>query len=304
MEAGVLCYGELGIDNLIRLPRLPSPEQAAFPISESYHVGGAAANSALWLAGWEVPVRLAGNYVGRDDYGERLLGRLRAYPTISLEYVTQRDDVVTPFCRVMVTPDGERTFLVFWYPRTPKTRLTSDILRGCVYLALDLYGGEERAEAARLARSAGVRTVVGDVIWLDHEVLPLTDIATNSAAYIRETFPDADIRQHAQALRRVSGGIVITTDGPRPIHVIGLDGMEFSVQPPKVLPVDATGAGDAFRSGLIYGLLQGWPLEDSVCFGAAAGAFSVQQEGSASEPVSAAEVAALASTLQAVPAGS
>jgi sugar/nucleoside kinase (ribokinase family) len=301
MEAGVLCYGELGVDNLIRVPHLPSPEQAAFPVSESYQVGGAAANSAVWLARWEVPVRLAGNHIGQDEYGLRLLGWLRRYPSLSLEDVIQADDVVTPFCRVMVTPDGERTFLVYWYPGTPKTPLTTEMLRGCAYLALDLYGGGERAEAARVARAAGVRTVVGDVIWPDHDVLPLADIATNSAAFIRETFPGADVRRHARELHRIGEGIVVTTDGPRPIHVIGSQGSEFSVQPPHVQPIDATGAGDAFRSGLIFGLLHDWPLERCVCFGAAAGAFSVQQEGSASAPVGATEVEALASTLRAEP---
>jgi sugar/nucleoside kinase (ribokinase family) len=203
----------------------------------------------------------------------------------------------------MVTPDGERTFLVYWYPRTPKTPLTLEMLRGCAYLALDLYGGKERVDAARIARGAGVRTVVCDVVWPEHEALPLTDIATNSAAYIRQTFPGRDVRDHALALQRVSHGIVITTDGPRPIHVVDRDGAEFSVCPPQVEAIDSTGAGDAFRAGLIYGRLQGWTLEHSVCFGAAAGAFSVQQEGAASHPVGSADVQALASTLRALPVG-
>jgi sugar/nucleoside kinase (ribokinase family) len=303
MGDGVLCYGELGVDNLIRVPHLPSPELAAFPVSETYHVGGAAANTAVWLGHWRVPVRLAGNFLGQDEYGARLVAWLGEQPTLSQEYVTQREGVVTPFCRVMVTPDGERTFLVYWYPQTPKTPLTPQMLRGCAYLALDLYGGKERVDAARTAREAGVRTVVGDVIWPEHEALPLTDIATNSAAYIRQIFPGRDARRHALELQQISHGIVITTDGARPIHVVGADGTEFTVQPPQVTALDATGAGDAFRAGLIYGLLQGRSLEESVCFGAAAGAFSVQQEGAASRPADVRDVQALAAPLKAVRVG-
>jgi len=52
----VFCYGELGGDNIIRLPHLPPPETAAFPTADSYHIGGAAANTAVWLAGWGVQV--------------------------------------------------------------------------------------------------------------------------------------------------------------------------------------------------------------------------------------------------------
>ncbi len=206
MTAGVLCYGELGVDNLIRVPHLPSPELAAFPASETYHVGGAAANTAVWLAHWGVPVRLAGNHIGRDEYGSWLTAWLRKQPALSQAYVTQSEEVVTPFCRVMVTPDGERTFLVYWYPRTPKTPLTHEMLDGCAYLALDLYGGGERVAAARLARQVGVRTVIGDVIWPEHEALALTDIATNSAAFIRQTFPGKDVRRHSLELRQASGG--------------------------------------------------------------------------------------------------
>ncbi len=298
-----MCYGEMGIDNLIRVPRLPSPEVAVFPHSETYQVGGAAANSAVWLSHWGVAVRLAGNHIGGDDYGSLLVSKLRRQPTLNLDHVDQREDVVTPFCRVLVTPDGERTFLIFWYPQTEKTPLNREMLHGCSYLALDLYGGDERVAATRLAREVGVTTVIGDVIWPDHAALPLTDIATNSAAYLRQTFPGVDVLQHARSLQRISRGVVITTDGPRAIHVISKEQSEFAILPPKVDPLDATGAGDVFRAGLIYGLLQAWPLEECVRFGAAAGALSAKQPGAASDPASVAEARNLASNINVSPAG-
>lgn len=93
----------------------------------------------------------------------------------------------------------------------------------------------------------------------------------------------------------------MTTDGSRPIHVIDTESEEFTVEPPKVVPLDATGAGDAFRAGLMYGLLQEWSLERSVCIGAAAGAFGVQQEGAASNPTGLEDVLALADSLGAEP---
>ncbi len=297
----VLCYGELGVDNLIRVPHLPAPETAAFPTSESYHVGGAAANTALWLASWGVPVRLAGNAVGRDAYGEILLEALERYPSLGIGYLEIEPDGPTPFCRVLVTPDGERSFLIFRYPQSMKTPPSKGMMRGVKYLALDLYGGEERLRAAVLAREMGVQTVIGDVIWPDHETLPLTDIATNSAAFIRETFPGIDVRAHARALHAVSGGAVITTDGSAPIHAIESQGGEFWLAPPRTDPLDTTGAGDAFRAGVIYGSLQAWTLERCVAWGAAAGALSVREEGAASRPAGRHEVAAVAGPLAATP---
>ena len=297
----VFCYGELGVDNLIRVPHLPSPEVASFPIGEAYHIGGAAANTAVWLARWGTQVTLAGNHIGDDPYGENLLGWLSEYPTLNLEYLQQTEEVSTPFCRVMVTPDGERSFLIFGYPEAPITPLSSAMIASSVFLALDLYGSGERVEAARVAHEAGVSTVVGDVIWMDHEILPITSIATNSAAYTRQEFPGMDVRKHSRELQAVSGGIVVTTDGSNMIHVIDSESEEFTVNPPDVVPLDATGAGDAFRAGLMYGLLHEWSLERSVCMGAAAGAFGVQQEGAASNPPRLEDVLVLAESLRSEP---
>jgi sugar/nucleoside kinase (ribokinase family) len=293
----VFCYGEIGIDNIIRVPHLPAPELAAFPTGDSYHIGGAAANTAVWLAGLGVRVGLSGNHIGWDEYGTDLWKRLSAHPNLDLEHVTRAPGTTTPFCRVMVTPDAERTFLVYWYPGAPKTEMRPAMLRGARFLALDLYGGEERLEAAKLGNLAGVTTAVGDVIDPAHPVLPYTGIATNSAAYIRAIHPGADVRELARRLREVSGGIVITTDGRNLVHAIDRDGAEFTVRPPVVTAVDATGAGDAFRSGLLAGLVRGLDLRTSVCWGAAAGALKVQRVGAATEVPALEEVVELASNL-------
>src|SRR5687768_15718596 len=199
----VLSYGEIGVDNIIQADGLPSPENAVFPTSDSYHGGGAAANTAVWLATLGVKVKLSGNVIGHDSYGEMILERLRKHALIDLSLVVQRGEVSTPFTRAIVTPDGERSFLIFWYPQAPKVQLTKEMLQGIKYLALDLYGGPERLETARLAFEAGVSTAIGDIIWPDHPALPFTSIATNSGAYIRQHFPGVDVRQHARTLQSI-----------------------------------------------------------------------------------------------------
>src|SRR5512138_190805 len=120
----VFCYGEIGVDNIIQADGLPTPENAVFPKSDSYHAGGAASNTAVWLAGLGVKVKLSGNVIGRDEYGDFILERLRRFPAIDRSLVEQRAGVTTPFTRAIVTPDGERSFLIFWYPQAPKITLT------------------------------------------------------------------------------------------------------------------------------------------------------------------------------------
>ena len=297
----VLCYGEIGIDNIIQTDGLPSPENAVFPTSDSYHGGGAAANTAVWLAHLGVKVKLTGNVIGDDDYGTSILERLRRHPNIDLSLVEQREGVTTPFTRALVTPDGERSFLIFWYPQAPKIQLTKEMLEGVKYLALDLYGGPERLATAKLAFENGVSTAIGDVIWPEHPALPFASIATNSGPFIRQHFPGVDLRQHARKLQSISNGIVITTDGPGMVHALDAQGKGWTIRPPETRAIDATGAGDAFRAGLLYGLLHGFDLPRSLCLGIATGSLKVRSLGAATSLPDFREIETLANSLQPQP---
>ena len=296
-KLSVFCYGEVGVDNIIQADQLPSPEIAVFPQAESYHIGGAAANTAVWLARMGVPVGLSGNVIGDDLYGTQLQQWLGQHERLDLAALEIVPGTTTPFTRAIVTPDGERSFLIFYYPQTPKSAFSLDMLKGAGYLALDLYGGPERLQAAKSAHEAGVRTTIGDVIWPEHEALPVTDIVTNSGSYIRNIFPGVDVHQHARRLQAINKGIVITTDGGEEVFAIDRDGSAFAARPPKVEVVDATGAGDAFRAGLLFGLDKGLSLADSVCWGMATGSLKVGQVGAATTLPTFAEIETLAKHL-------
>ncbi len=299
-QLSVFCYGEVGIDNIIQVDEMPTPEIAVFPQADSYHIGGAAANTGVWLARMGIPVGVSGNFVGDDLYGLELMKWLGQHNNLDLSQLEQQEGLTTPFTRAIVTPDGERSFLIFYYPQTPKSEFSLDMLKGANYLALDLYGGPERINAAKSAHKSGVQTTIGDVIWPEHEVLSYTSIATNSGSYIRNIFPGVDVHQHAHKLQEISKGIVITTDGGNEVFAIDKDGSSFIAKPPKVKVVDATGAGDAFRSGLLYGLCQGLDLRDSVCWGMATGSLKVGHVGAATTLPKFEEIETLAKSLIAI----
>jgi sugar/nucleoside kinase (ribokinase family) len=297
----VFCYGEIGVDNIIQVDRIPSPEDAVFPITDTYHIGGAAANTAVWLANFGVRVGLSGNAIGKDLYGEQLWDWLSQYADLDLSLVERKENDPTPFTRALVTPDGERSFLIYWYPKSHKTPFQSGMLNGARYLALDMYGGKERQEAAQIARKEGVQTFIGDVIAPGHPVLPFTSVATNSASFIRNTYPGIDVHQNAHQVHEVSKGIVITTDGPDPVYVLDQEGHSFCVAPPQVACVDATGAGDAFRAGVIYAMTQGFDLPKCICWGVATGSLKIRNLGAASILPTISEIKNLAGTLKIVP---
>ena len=86
-----------------------------------------------------------------------------------------------------------------------------------------------------------------------------------------------DLSAALEQAARDSGLVVCTRSGH---DVIVVRGEEQAVVPVRrVVPVDATGAGDQFAAGFLYGLLNGLSPYDAGCCGAWAGAEVVQVTG-------------------------
>ena len=71
------------------------------------------------------------------------------------------------------------------------------------------------------------------------------------------------------------------------------DGFEGHVEGYAVDAVDGTGSGDAFSGGFLYGILAGWPLEQTARFANAVGALAVTAVGATEGVRGRDEVAAL-----------
>jgi ribokinase len=85
------------------------------------------------------------------------------------------------------------------------------------------------------------------------------------------------------------------------VHALDEQGNGYTIQPPATTAIDATGAGDAFRAGLLYGLLQGFDLPRSLCWGVATGSLKVRSLGAATTVPSFRDIEALANSLRAQP---
>jgi 5-dehydro-2-deoxygluconokinase len=95
--------------------------------------------------------------------------------------------------------------------------------------------------------------------------------------------------------------MIVITDGPREVFALDAQGNGFTIQPPAVEAVDATGAGDAFRAGLLFGLLRGFDLPRSLGWAVASGSLKVKNVGAATALPDFQEIEVLANRLQAQP---
>ncbi|HVH05048.1 MAG TPA: carbohydrate kinase family protein [Myxococcota bacterium] len=159
------------------------------------------------------------------------------------------DDVKTPFSHAIVSPNGKRAMVE--HARALKARGTPTIIdpgQGLPIL--------DRDELVEMIEGASVY-VVNDYEW---------------SLTLERSGLDGDA-----VARRAA--IVIVTQGERgSLLRRGSDVTEISAVAAERV-VDPTGAGDAYRAGLLYGLVRGAPLEHAARIGSLLGALQVACPG-------------------------
>lgn len=276
----ILCYGEIDLDIYLALDRLPTMAKSATCAEDFENVGGAAANSALWLANWGLPTRLAGHDLGDDRAGDAVRAVFAAHPQLDTRFVACHAGYRSPRCQCLVTPDGERSFIMHWPPELRMTPPTPDMLDGVKWLNLDMSGPLPlRLKMAELAAQRDVPVLINDIYSADNPLLPLLDVLVISAAIARNRLPEREAVDLARELQECGDFDVVITNAGGELTVLRRDGVRHSITPPRVNAVDTTGAGDIFKSGMLYGLLQGVPVEEAARWGSAAGSLMCQLAG-------------------------
>jgi len=300
MASQVLCYGGICIDNIIHVPYMPTPGIATTPTHQQFQLGGGATQTAVWLASWNIPVTLTGNAIGNDAYAQQILDELQLFKSFDTSQIEQKVDVDTPYTRALVPPSGDRYLIEFGYDTAPMYPADNVQLDGIQILTVNFYYNNTERETQRLAQKAhsqGIQVIASDVLDEDNALYSVSDILINSRAVMEKKLPHTDHYGYSVALQAKHGGIVIMTDGENRVWVINRDGKTFSVDVPKVDVYDTTGAGDAFRAGVVYGQLKGWSLEESTKLAVASGTIQVARNASVTPPASLQDTQVLANTL-------
>ena len=266
----ILCYGVIGVDRLIRVSRFPERDGHARILEEMECIGGEAANTAVSLCGLGHRVRLAGNAIGNDSMGAFLRSELQGVGGLELCRLEASSDATTGHAVILSDPDGARTILGAFPDLTAPPIRESD-LEGVRLLSVDPFLGDEAVRTARLAKAKGL-SIVSIELTGDHPLSEFAEVVINSSGFIRRHEmgePDEIARDLLSAgvqtfvLTRGGEGSVVYTRDDR------VEVPAFSVN-----AVDTTGAGDAFRAGLIHGILMEAGLMQSVRIGSASAALT------------------------------
>ena len=225
-------------------------------------------------------------YIGLlgDDHQGNFLRDLFEREGVDIARLRLRDDVGTNVCLILVEQgSGRRAMLC--HRQVQITDLVLDeadreYIQSARVLHLDGQFMPAAIQAAQWAREAGVKVCYDGNHprpGLD-ELLPLVDWLV-----VAEPFPTAytglsSPEDAARALLTDGAQVLVITQGERGCEVWTTEGRR-PVPGFRVDAVDTTGAGDAFHGAFIYGMLQGWELQQVARFANGVAAINCQTLG-------------------------
>ena len=223
-------------------------------------------------------------FVGRvgDDPDGRFIGEELAAEGVDTSRLLVEPGTQSRVALVLVDDaTGERGFTA--RRETCRPLLPADLCRDQIAAARVVHLDDADAvsiQAAQWARQAG-GLVVFDGTWGHDDLdrfLPLVDVPIVSEPFVEAWMPGASPGEVIARLRGYGARMAVLTLGARGCAVAWDGGAcLFGALPTD--PVDTTGAGDAFHGGFIYGLLQRWPVEQTVAFASAVAALNCRQLG-------------------------
>lgn len=300
--------GDVTVDHLYHLDRLPTPGEEVAPTRATMQPGGAGGTISVTLARLGHTVTLAAR-VGDDPFAEYALRSVRESGV--LQTAIQVDpELLTSTITVMQTPDGQRAMISYGAAnrQLDPARLKKKDIEGADALIVSAYSlteGPQREYTLRAIETAKrakkpvplfidlgtgavnrvgtdlIENVIGaDYLTLNqHELLALTDTTSISAALAQ--LGEAGAQRVIVKVGRM-GSIVWTPSETELVDPIKPEGRV----------VDSTGAGDTFTAAFAHAVLTGQTLAQAARTANAAGALAATRVGAQARPITPADLEA------------
>jgi sugar/nucleoside kinase (ribokinase family) len=289
-----LCIGDLDVDVIIEVDRLPTRDGKVNGVMKQRAPGGMAGNVAAALARLGSRVRVLGR-VGDDADGAFAVKGLEQVG-VDTSFVSRLEGVATFSCISLLTPDGEKSLVKLMTSayRPEASDVTEATVKGVRHVHLTSLG-----DPALCRRVVDAARSSGATASLDIERADCPEDAATLLDAIKGfdlIFCNAESRAFVDAaLERPLTGLVaalVTTLGADGAQVETAEGRISSPGfTPKIL--DTTGAGDCFAAACLHARLAAklnW--REALRFANCAAAISTTGLGAQSALPTAAQVAA------------
>ncbi|BAQ15766.1 adenosine kinase [Methyloceanibacter caenitepidi] len=259
--------------------------------------GGSVANSIAGLAALGAKCGFIGR-VAADQFGGIFRHDIRSLG-VSYETEPAVDGAPTARCLILVTPDGERTMNTFLGASVDMTAadIDADLIAASkfVYLEGYLFDKDEAKsafrEAAKLAKEAGAKVALSlsDPFCVDRHrddfrelVKHGADIVFANEKEITSLYETNTFLEAADAALQDCEMAVLTRSEDGSLIVGGGETIEIRAEPVSEV-LDATGAGDLYAAGFLFGLSRGMPVADCGRLGSIAAAEAISHIGARPE---------------------
>ena len=233
--------------------------------------GGSACNTLLAVAQMGGHAGVIGN-VGRDDPGQFFSNSFKALGVDTL--LSYDDDLPTGVASTFITPDGQRTFGTYLgaAANLKPDKLQAEWFDGYRYFYIEGYLVQNQQllrRAVELAKEAGCYISIDLASYnvVESNEAFLHDIVENYVNIVFANESEAEAFTHKQP-REAANEIAKICDIA--VVKVGKDGsmictgQEFHyINAREAKAIDATGAGDLYAAGFLYGHSLGLPL--NVC---------------------------------------
>ncbi len=306
-----LCVGIVVADTVCHpIARMPAQGVLIKTDQIEFSIGGCPANVAVDMARIGLKSGISGR-VGADVFGREVRNLLNASGVDTSQLETSgTTPTSTTFVLNVAGEDRRFIHCVGANAEYDGTHVTDEAIRAAKMLfvggfcLMDSLTPERTVRLFRFARENHVPTALNVVLsdstdtmaWL-HPVLPWTDyFFCNNDEAERITGQKETIKQ-AESIRDLGAKTAIVTQGERGAVLISPnDRLHAGIFP--VETVDATGTGDAFSAGFLYGVLKGKNVAECLKLGAAMGASCVRSMGATTGVFNATELAEFVSSNQ------
>jgi adenosine kinase len=260
--------------------------------------GGSAANTIVGVASFGARAAFIGK-VKDDELGRAFAHDIRA-AGVAFDTAPASDGPSTARCYVIVTPDGERTLNTYLgaaqdlHPNDvdPDTVGAAAITYLEGYLWDPPHAKDAFRKAATIAHGAGrkVALTLSDAFCVDRyraEFLELIKNGTVDLVFANERelhslYQTADFDTAIAALR-AEANLAVVTRSEKGCVVVSRNGTDTVSAAPVERVVDATGAGDLFAAGFLFGLARGRDHKTCARLGSLAAAEVIQHIGARPE---------------------
>jgi adenosine kinase len=260
--------------------------------------GGSAANTIVGVAGFGARAAFVGK-IKDDELGRVFAHDIRA-AGVAFDTPPAADGPSTARCYVLVTPDGERTMNTYLGAAQDlhPNDVDPDAVAGAAITYLEGYlwdpphAKDAFRKAAKIAHGAGrqVALTLSDAFCVDRyraEFLDLIRSGTVDLVFANEKelislYQTADFDTAVGALR-MDARLAVVTRSEKGCVVVTKSGIEAVPAAPIERLVDATGAGDLFAAGFLFGLARGRDHRTAARLGAIAAAEVIQHLGARPE---------------------